>query len=110
MILVMVYSISVRPIFDMVHIYKHALSDSEVQSAYVSESGATNSPLVLDIPIAGSVVDVSSNHFTVTTNNGGMFVPDRFGKQTDSAFALNGVNQNLSIPYDAADVPWLSLP
>ena len=82
---------------DTIHIYNHALSDSAVQSLYATESSSTNSPLVLDIPINGSVMDVSSNHFMVATNNGGVFVPDRFG-QTNSAFALNGVNQNLSIP------------
>ena len=89
---------------DTIHIYNHALSDSEVQNLYVTESSATNSPLVLDVPIDGSVMDVSSNHFTVMTNNGGVFVPDRTG-QANSAYVLNGENQNLSIPYDARLYP-----
>jgi hypothetical protein len=58
------------------------------------------SSLVLDLPLDGSAVDQGPNKFTVITNGGGTFVPDRF-QQANSAFSLNGANQNISIPYDA---------
>ena len=63
-----------------------------------------NSSLVLDLSFDGTVVDLGPNDFTVMTNGGGTFVPNRF-LQTNSAFALNGVNQNIALPYDARLYP-----
>ncbi|MGO8930964.1 MAG: LamG domain-containing protein [Limisphaerales bacterium] len=63
-----------------------------------------NSSLVLDLPLAGSVIDVGPFNFTVVTNGGGTFVPNRFAL-ANSALSLNGVNQNLAIPYDARLYP-----
>jgi hypothetical protein len=60
--------------------------------------------LVLDLPLDGSVVDMGPNKFSVITNGGGTFVPDRF-QQTNSALALDGASQNISIPYDARLYP-----
>jgi len=63
-----------------------------------------SSSLVLDLPLNGSAVDVGPNDFTVITNGGGTWVPNRFS-QTNSALSLNGVNQNISVPYDARLYP-----
>jgi len=60
--------------------------------------------LVLDLPLDGSAVDTGPNFFTVTTNGGGTFVPDR-NSRAASALSLNGVNQNIVIPYDARLYP-----
>jgi hypothetical protein len=62
------------------------------------------SSLVLDLTFNNSVADVGPFNFTIITNGGGTFVPNRF-LQANSALALNGVNQNLSIPYDARLYP-----
>jgi hypothetical protein len=63
-----------------------------------------SSSLVLDLPLDGSAVDAGPYNFTVITNGGGIFVTNRFF-QADSALSLNGVNQNISIPYDARLYP-----
>ena len=63
-----------------------------------------SSSLVLDLPLDGSAVDVGPNDFTVITNGGGTWVPNRF-LQANSALSLNGVNQNIVIPYDARLYP-----
>jgi len=60
--------------------------------------------LVLDLSFDGTVVDMGPNGFTVMTNGGGTFVPNRF-LQANSAFALNGVNQNIALPYDVRLYP-----
>lgn len=62
------------------------------------------SSLVLDLPIDGTVADVGPYQFTVYTNNGGIFTTNRSG-QANSAFMLNGANQNISVPYDARLFP-----
>ena len=62
------------------------------------------SSLVFDLPLDGSAVDMGPNKFSVITNGGGTFVPDRF-QQPNAAFSLNGANQNISIPYDARLFP-----
>ena len=62
------------------------------------------SSLILDLPLDGSAVDVGPNDFTVINNGGGTWVPNRFS-QANSALALNGVNQNIEIPYDARLYP-----
>jgi len=62
------------------------------------------SSLVLDLPLDDSVTDVGPYDFTVTDNGGGTFMPDR-DAHANSALALNGANQNLSIPYDARLYP-----
>ena len=62
------------------------------------------SSLVLDLPMDGTVVDTGPNHFTVTTNGGGVFVNDRFGF-ANAAFSLNGVNQNITLPFNALLYP-----
>ncbi|MGD0743607.1 MAG: LamG-like jellyroll fold domain-containing protein [Verrucomicrobiota bacterium] len=63
-----------------------------------------SSSLILDLPLDDSVVDVGPNNFPVTTYGGGTWVPDRFS-QANSALSLNGVNQNIAIPYDARLYP-----
>jgi hypothetical protein len=63
-----------------------------------------SSSMVLDLPMDGTVVDAGPNHFTVTTNGSGTFVPDRFGF-ANKAFSLNGVNQNITIPYNSLLYP-----
>ena len=62
------------------------------------------SSLVLDLPLDGSAADVGPNDFTVITNGGGTWVPNRF-LQANSALSLNGVNQNIVIPNDARLFP-----
>ncbi len=62
------------------------------------------SSLVLDLTFNGSVEDVGPYNFPVTANGGGTFVPNRF-LQANSALSLDGVNQNMSIPYDARLFP-----
>jgi len=63
-----------------------------------------SSSLVLDLPLDGSAADVGPNDFTVITNGGGTWVPNRF-LQANSALSLNGVNQNIVIPNDARLFP-----
>jgi len=63
-----------------------------------------SSSMILDLPMDGTVVDAGPNHFTVVTNNGGTFVADRFGF-ANAAFSLNGVNQNITLPFNAALYP-----
>jgi hypothetical protein len=59
-----------------------------------------NSSLILDLPLNGSVVDMGPNSFPVFLNGGGTWVPDQ-NLRANAALSLNGVNQNLVIPYDA---------
>ena len=95
-------------LMDELSLYKRALSQGEIQAIYNagsagkcnSSSTLYSSSLVLDLPLDGSAVDVGPNNFTVTTNGGGLFVTNRFLQQ-GSALALDGVGQNLSIPFDA---------
>ena len=49
-------------------------------------------------------MDTGPNNFSVTANGGGTWVSDRF-LQPNSAFAVNGINQNLVVPYDARLYP-----
>ena len=63
-----------------------------------------SSSLILDLPLDDSVVDVGPNDFTVINNGGGTWVPNRFS-QAESALALNGVDQNIEIPYDSRLYP-----
>lgn len=63
-------------------------------------SNLFSSSLIMDLPLDGSAVDVGPYAFTVLTNGSGVFTTNRY-LQTNSAFALNGVNQYLSIPYNA---------
>ncbi|MGA3265424.1 MAG: LamG-like jellyroll fold domain-containing protein [Verrucomicrobiota bacterium] len=73
-------------------------------SANAQPTPPFSSSLVLNIPFDGSVVDTGPNDFTVNTNGGGTWVTNRF-LQTNSAWSLNGVNQNIEIPYDARLYP-----
>jgi hypothetical protein len=59
--------------------------------------------LVLDLPQDGTVADAGPNHLTVIAH-GGTFVASRHA-QTNSALALNGVNQYLEIPFNALLYP-----
>ncbi|MGD0743606.1 MAG: LamG domain-containing protein [Verrucomicrobiota bacterium] len=63
-----------------------------------------SSSLILDLPLDDSVVDVGPNNFKVASNGGGTWVPNRFS-QANSALSLNGVDQNIAIPYDARLYP-----
>jgi alpha-tubulin suppressor-like RCC1 family protein len=93
---------------DELSFYSRALSQSEIAAIYnAGSAGKCNSSptlysssLVLDLPLDGSAVDVGPNNFTVATNGGGLFVTNRFYR-SGSALALDGVGQNLSIPFDA---------
>src|ERR1700722_2469619 len=63
------------------------------------------SSLVLDLPIDnGTLMDTGPYNLTVTNQDGGIFVPDRFGF-AGGAIYLNGTSQNISIPYDARLYP-----
>jgi len=73
-------------------------------SANAQQTTPFSSSLVLDLPLDGTAVDVGPNNFTVTTNGGGTWVSNRFS-QANSALSLNGVNQNIVIPYDARLYP-----
>jgi hypothetical protein len=73
-------------------------------SANAQQTTPFSSSLVLDLPLDGSAVDVGPNNFTVITNGGGTWVTNRF-LQTNSALSLNGVNQNIEIPYDSRLFP-----
>ena len=63
-----------------------------------------SSSLVMDLPLNGSTVDTGPNSFPVILNGGGTWVPDQ-NLKANSALSLNGVNQNLVIPYDARLFP-----
>ena len=58
-----------------------------------------SSSLILDLSFDGVVKDLGPDNFTVVTNGGGQFVMNRY-LQPNSAFALNGVNQNIVLSYD----------
>jgi hypothetical protein len=62
------------------------------------------SSMILNLPMDGTVVDTGPYHFTVVTNGSGTFVPDRFGF-VNSAFSLNGVNQNIYLPFNSLLFP-----
>jgi hypothetical protein len=62
------------------------------------------SSMILNLPMDGTVVDTGPYHFTVVTNGSGTFVPDRFGF-VNAAFTLNGVNQNIVLPYNSLLFP-----
>ena len=49
-------------------------------------------------------MDAGPNHFSVTTNGGCTFVPDRFGFDA-GAISLNGSGQNLVIPFNTKLFP-----
>ncbi len=95
-------------IIDEPAIYSRALTTNEITAIYnAGSAGKCNSTatpfsssLVLDLPLDGSAVDVGPNNFTVTMNGGGTFVTNRL-LQAGSALALDGVGQNLSVPFDA---------
>jgi hypothetical protein len=93
---------------DELSFYNRALSANEIFAIYNAGSAGKRVPastpftssLILNLPFDGNVADVGPNNFSVITNGGGVFVSNRFA-QTNSAIALNGANQNLSIPFDA---------
>jgi Concanavalin A-like lectin/glucanases superfamily len=83
-------------------------SPPQVQIAPPSTTPFSDS-LVLDLPLNGSVVDMGPNGFNVLDNGGGTWVPDQ-NLRANSALSLNGVNQNIVVPYDVrlfpAEMTW----
>lgn len=74
------------------------------QSARAGQTTLFSSSLVLDLPLNGSTADTGPYDFTIITNGGGTWVPDQ-NAYAGLALALNGVNQNISIPFDSRLYP-----